>query len=298
MATLTLTNERTDPLYRSLVASPTADIERYAANLQGSVGPVAMSLGYSESEDNIDNIASILKTRTEEWTGTLDASLAELFGDPMAEVQFWPSASLALQRVHQFAINSPATAISDFNTTNHLPDQMNDSANFSLNWSFNIWDVGYSWDYSKQDNRQTGRDQADFLTLGNSVNFGVRPLDNVSVTLSVGRSDTRDREQALHNISDTGSFAVDWQIMDNLAFNGSWNKSYDHDSNLLAKNVSEAIDLGLNYQFELPLTGERKAPGQFFLRYSNSDNKSRDNTFGFNTDAEAWTLTSGLSVNF
>ena len=292
---LTLTVEKTDALYRSLAASPTPDQQRYAAKAEGTLGAVAFSLGYSHSEDNVDDVPSILKTRTREWSATLDLPLKELLGQGEAPSRYWPSVSLSGQRVHQVAANNP---VNGGFSAGHLPDQLNDSVNVSLNWAFDHWDLGYGLDYSNQDNRQAGRELADFRTLTQSINLGLRPREGVSLSVSLGRTNALDREQAVHNFSDNGSVSLDWQIVDDLSFNGSYSKNYDHDSLSHGKATSESLDLTLNYRFDLTWTEDRKLPGQFFIRFSRQDSASRDNLFGFDTDASSWQLTSGLSFNF
>ncbi len=296
-AALTLTYERTDPLYRSLAASPQADIARYALSLQGAIDNAQWSLHYRHDEDNIDNIPSVLKTRTVDTGLTLALPLRVYLEDPDSETSFYPDLSFSAQRVHQYAINNPG-ALGGFNSDSHLPDQMNDVARLGLSWAFDRWDIGYELEYSNQDNRQIGRDLADFLSWGHSVNLALRPTDTLSVNVSVGRVDTRDREQALNSLSDTGSLAVDYQWSDRLGFNVNYSKSLDHDSLDRASSRTSRLDLGLTYRFDMPATREQRVPGQLYLRYARDTSRNKDNTFGFDSRAGTWTLSSGLSLSF
>ncbi len=295
--TVIVTHERTDPLYRSLGAFPQADVERNRLVLQNTLGASSLVLSYSESEDNLDNIESLLKTRTRDATALLDVPLNEYWGNPDEPVQYYPTLSLSLQRVHQYALNSPGAA-GDFNADSHLPDQVNDIANLALSWALSRWDFGYQLGYSRQDNRQTGRENADFEAWSHFVDLYFRPTDRLAINFSVGRVDTRDEEQQLNTLADTGAFGITYQMSDRLDLSANYSKSYDHDSLDLASARADTYDLGVSYRFEAPFSAERKWPGQFFVRYAGNDSENEDNLFGFNSNAGSWAITSGLSIGY
>src|SRR5690606_19256963 len=136
---------------RSVGAYVQADAQSDRLDLQLSVGPLALQGALSRARDNLDDIASILTTRTEGWQAGGALPLGQLFGAAY-DAWYWPNLSMTWQQMHQFGEDVPEN--SDFNPS-HVPDQMSTNATASVAWTHSIWSLTYNWNRSHQDNRQT-----------------------------------------------------------------------------------------------------------------------------------------------
>jgi hypothetical protein len=161
--TMSLRHERIDPLYKTLAAFPSADVLKSQLEFVSQIGTLSLQLQHTWMEDNLDDLASILKTKTESTVFSAVYDFSELAGDESL-IWLWPSASLSLNRVRQYAGNNPDADISGFNGRSHLPDQNNVSGDLGLSWNLDNWGLAYTYSYSNQDNRQVGREQDDFKT--------------------------------------------------------------------------------------------------------------------------------------
>ena len=291
--TATLRHERVDPLYKSLGAFANSDQLNNQINISGQIGDVGLQLAHIRNEDNLDDLDDILKTKTRTTSVNLSLPLASMFGDAMQSVgSMWPSMNYAGQRVHQFGANLPF----GFDPSSHIPDQISTQHNASLNWNGERWNLGYSYDWSEQDNRQPGRAKADFETASHGISIGINPTDSLAFNVGLGRTRAVSREDSLTRFNDTASFGFDYRFSDRLSLNGNYSTSFDEDSDNNASSDSFSSQTQLNYSFDLPMGG-RKVPAQFFLRHSIQRNVSLDNIFNFNTDAQTWAITSGISIS-
>ncbi len=54
----------------------------------------------------------------------------------------------------------------------------------------------------------------------------------------------------------------------------------------------------MSYQFELPMFGHQKFPGQIFFRYSLNDNDSIDNQFQFESEGRNQSINGGFNMSW
>lgn len=252
------------------------------ATLSAQLGDfVNAELLYGEAEDNLDDIATILKTKTYQRTANLNISLPALFGDPEAETSFWPTFGYAFDRVQQFADNIPINSGFDPDS-GHLPDQVSLLHDAELNWFFESWDFGYRFSFSDQDNRQVGRADDDFRNYGHTVSIGLRLLEDLSVGLSAGRERNDELNSGLRGYTDRGGVDLLWQFARRWAFSGSYTLARVHDSFDNGDDRDFAAFAQLSRTFELPL-GSYRLPGQIFVSFSQTEPDSQNNLFGINT---------------
>ncbi len=292
----TYTHDRADPLYKSVGAFAQADQQANQFSLNGQLGQVNLQIQHLRSEDNIDNVPTILKTKTRSTTASLSVPVQSLFGDENNPSPWWPNLSYNFNRVHQFAANNPDLADSGFNGTSHLPDQINTSHGIGAQWSHNRWNLGYRLALNNQDNRQTGRDKADFKIRTHDINVGVQAMDSINLGANFSFGQNADREQNLDRETRSWGVNADWRITPRWAINSSYNSTKQDDSQDLAANNSQSANAQLSWNFSIPGPG-RKLPGQAFIRYSLQDNDSDDRLFGFGSNVRNWTVNSGLSLS-
>ena len=213
MVTLTAqyVREHIDPEYKTLGAFPNSDQLTDTYLLNGTLGSLSLSLSHDINEDNLDNIATVLKTRTRTTTTAIEIPLQDLI-NTHSPTQYWPSLSLSHEYTHQKAANKPIEDLSGFNSASHLPDQITDNKTISLSWSLEKFDFSYAHSRSFQDNRQNGRELADFTTITKEANIAIRPLDTFDVSLTIGNAENRDRENNITQHNDTYDASVNWRL--------------------------------------------------------------------------------------
>ncbi len=294
---------KVDSEYRSLAASPNPDERLKEIGLTGRVAKVDFQLKHSRSRDNLENIASILTTQTNTSELSISTSLKELFGvtkagDPNRYNKLLPSLSLSAQRVSQYALNSPKTENSDFNDNSHLPDQLNLILANSLEWEFDKWGLGYQTEWSDQDNRQVGRENADFQTLGHQVSLTLRPRDSITVALSAGRVRTRDVEQSTKRYDNTYGINLDWQLNDKFTLSASHSKNRSKDNIDISKSLSISNEVKLSYQLSIPVPSGKKLPGQMFIRYAKERASNSNTEQEFESSASNSAVFAGINFSF
>ena len=292
--TATLRHERVAPLFRSLGASLAADqrIERgqFAAQMAGA----QLQLSHNRQRDNLDDVPTILKTLTESTAASLSLPLPQWLASG-AKGRWWPSVNLQWQRTHQQAINTPVAEDSGF-AASHRPDQVSTQQQLGLNWTPEGISWGYSLSYSEQDNRQSGRERADFTTLGHQFNVALRLTETLNVNAALGRNRNSSLEKDLVTYTDSGAFGFDWTFRDRWTLAANYSRTLGDDSRQLTAQASRSAQAQLGWRFDMASFG-RKLPGQVFVRYSEQGASSRDATFGLATAGANRAWNAGLSLS-
>jgi len=295
--TATLHHERVDPLYKSVGIGFASDQQFNRAGLGAQLGPLQGQAQLSRREDNVDNIPSLLKTRTQIGSYSLTLPLAQVWPGAGGIPDPWmPSLTYRDEQTHQRAINTPVN--SSF-TAGSLPDQMNRVHAIGANWQAAAWQVGYTFNLSTIDNRQAGREAADFRNVGHNLTGGYRFTPTFGITAGYGRTSNLSKERALNSYTYNYSGGFDWQFWENWGLNGTYARTTGRDSQNLAETRSWSMQTQLAWRFTLPaLGGDRKLPGQLFLRHMLNDNYNLDNTFGTLSAGRFWMIQSGVTVSF
>ena len=294
---------QTDAEYKSLAAAPNPDERVKEIGFTGRVGLVEFQLKETRARDNIENIATILTTQTNTTELAFSTSLKEMFGvndagEPTRFNKLLPSLSISAQKVHQFALNSPKTEDSGFNDNSHLPDQLNLTLSNTLEWEFDKWSLGYTTDWSDQDNKQIGRENADFNTLGHQLSLTLRPKDSITLGLSAGRVRTRDDEQSTKRYDNTYGLNLEWQINDKFTLAADHTRNRSKDSVNIEKSLTTSSGLKLSYQFELPSPTGSKLPGQAFIRYIEQDANNINKEQEIDSKAKISAVYAGVNFSF
>lgn len=290
--TVSLTHSQTDPFYNSAGAFITPDLQDNGIAFAGQAGPVNWQLQYNETRDNLDDLATVLTTQTDNTVLSVSLPVKELFASESSYVP--ESLSIDYQKNHQFGRNLPTS----FDPDSHIPDQMNDQYSLGFQWQISQSSVGYTFSQSEQDNRQVGRENADFNNTDHGLSFDTPLLDNLNANLSLNRAKAEDKEQDLDRNTSSASLGLDWMISERLSVSANLSKTTEDDSQDLATNDSDSAQAQLSYQFQMPNGAGRKLPIQTFIRYSRNTNKSVDNQFQFNSNTENRALNIGLSISF
>lgn len=291
--TLSAHHQRVAPLYKSIGAASSPDQQLNRLALATQFGAAQLQLGGSRREDNLDDVPTILKTRTDNSTANLALPLALWFGADGAS--WWPQASYTLNSVRQRAINVPDSADSGI-AASHRPDQSNRNHQGALNFTRGALNFGYSIQRSTQDNRQPGRENADFENLGHQLSFGLRLSEtlNFNVGANVNRSFSREKDLTTTTRGGNGGF--DWQLADGLTLAANAGRTLGGDARDLGSSSNSNAQAQLTWRFGIPADG-RKLPGQVFVRYVRTESASRDSAFGLSTSGASWAWDAGLSLS-
>ena len=281
---------RIDPFYQSIAAEITPNEDRKALGLEGRWRRLAWQAELARSEDNLDELPNVLKTLTREQR--ISASL-DLTGEN-GEGGWLPSRlNLEWSRQHQFGDNLPV----GFDPDSHIPDQVDEQQGLDLEWSMSASSLQLRLAHSTQDNRQPGRDQADFENreIGLSMNAAIR--ENLSLQLAWAQVKAEELEQALERRSREWLLGLDGSFNEHWSATLNWSLTREDDSSDQNERKNRGLQLQLSWRTELP-GNIGKLPLQTFLRYTRNDDESVDRLFDLASDQQtrAWDI--GLSLSF
>lgn len=288
-ATLTVAYryENVDPLFRSTGGFAQADFLSNTVEATASLANVGLQFTHNWSEDNLDDIPTILKTKTSRYAFNAAAPLTSLFSKPEAPNPWLPQVSFAYDNTHQFGTNMPV----DFTETN-VPDQVSELYTAGANWQATKVNAGYQFSRSFQDNRQLGRENADLLNYTNAFSFGVtpHPAFNAGVDFNLERAENKesDRVDKLRRYG----FRIGWNTTSTSTLSVFLSQSHGEDDAQTSENDNFQSDV----QWSLRIDLHKHIQTQFFVRYSNSDSSSRDRVFSFNQDLESWSINTGINI--
>ncbi|MGB0722833.1 MAG: hypothetical protein ACPGU7_10610 [Gammaproteobacteria bacterium] len=292
--TLDYQYDRADPLFQAVSTSAQPDQEISALRASAALGPISAVAGRTDSEDNLDNLPSILKTGTDISTAGLTLPLRTLVASVRESGEpgpFWlPDLSVNYSETHQRGLNQPI----DF-ANGHVPDQFNTQWSYGATWNAERWGFTANYNVGDQDNRQPGRELSDFSNRTLDLSVNVRPTDTLDITLSHAMGDQRDDERNLNSFSHGWGLALNWAFADRWNFSGTYNLNETDDSQDLSAGRDFSATSQLSHDFVVPAFGE-SLPGQFFLTHSLTRNRSEEKAFGFSDQGHAWTLQLGISL--
>jgi hypothetical protein len=290
---LALRHERIDPQYASVAATLQADQLRNSVQLGGSSGPLQFQASYSQLEDNLDGIRTILTTRTRRTDAMFSLPLAELFR-PGKTASWLPSASYTFNRVHQFGAGVPPD--SGFNAS-HVPDQLSDQHLLSLDWRGQRWSLGYRVNASDQDNRQPGREQSDFQSMRHALTTSFNPHPRLDLNLELSRDRNYAAEQGTVTRTRNAGAGFRLSVTGSLVLSATAGLTRSEDDPRTSESENSFLDASLTYRFEWSRANDRGLAGQLFLRYADRAQQAHDELFGFDTDSRTRTVVGGVNFN-
>ena len=256
---LRLRHERVEPLFRSVGASVASDIERASADLSLRLGGLSLELQRSDSEDNLDDVDSLLTTETGQ-------SLASLRWTPANWRQEWiPIVGYSWTRIHQEGQGVP---VNGGFSESHIPDQVSVDQGASIEIQGSSWQAGYRWSHTDQDNRQPGRQDDDFETEIHSV-FGSTPLGpRLDVNLELSRERFSSLGPSSVDSTRRLGLGLEWRPVARLTLllESSWTRLESDPSE--SENDDRRADLQGTWRWLDRSLGERQASGAVFLRYT------------------------------
>ena len=292
--------EHIDPLFKTIGSFPQADLERGMFSLTGTLGDLTLTASTEERRDNLENLTTVLTTKTRNSQISASLALKDLFASDQPEsilAELLPSISVNYNHVHQFGANRPdLNPLSGFSLS-HIPNQLTKTIGVSSNWSGDIWSVGYNYNQSRQDNRQLGREKADFVNVLHGLNAQIMLFNQLTLTSGISRSSVRDIEQAISTYTLSRNIGLNWTLFENWTLSSSLEASRISDTKQNSNSNSLFANSQVTWQYSMPSYGGKSIPVQAYLRYERQINKTVDNLFGFSSDVSGWKVLAGISLN-
>ncbi|NLG75279.1 MAG: hypothetical protein GX535_03505 [Xanthomonadaceae bacterium] len=289
-----LRHERIDPQYRTVAAFLQSDIDQNVIEMTGLLGPLQLQLAHARAEDNLDDLPSVLTTKTRRSNAGLGLALSSLFVETNALTRWLPILSYNFDRTHQFGTGVPIN--SGFNES-HVPDQVSARHGASASWQGNAWMFGYRVEFSEQDNRQPGREQADFEHRLHGANLSLSLLEGLDVNFDVSFERSYSVEALRFDRNRNYGFGLAWNITKALHFAGSVALTESFDQPRTNENESTSLDLNLSYRLHWKTSEGRGVGGQIFVRYSDLDFSAYDRLFGFDSSNRTRIVIGGINFS-
>jgi hypothetical protein len=315
-------HERTAPQYRSSAASVTPDQEANRLGLQAGLHGATAQLGATTRVDNLDRIATLLRTRTDEGDAALSlplgtwlrgssnnssssntsstSSTSDSAGVPGgangAPLTLWPTLALNAKRVHQRAVNEPLVEASGI-AASHRPDQLTEDQQLKFDWTLGAHALGYGVARSRTDNRQPGRERADFDRLAHNALLSLSFGEAWRFALALQRARQFSLETGITNRTIGGSLQADWRASERFAVSAQVRHDLADDSFDRARQANDGAQLQFNWRFDVDGV-DKKLPGQLFVRFGYEAQRQREATFGTAAAFRAAWVDLGLSFSF
>lgn len=288
---LALRHERIDPEYQSVGAYARPDILQNAIELRGALGDVRFQTTHQRSEDNLDDIPSVLTTKTRRTGGNVSFPFARILGVDGPAAPWVPELRYTIDRTHQFGEGVPENSGFD---PSHVPDQVSTNHTTDLAWRWSRVTFGWRLNLSDQDNRQEGRENADLENRTNALKLGLRPHDRVSLDLGLNleRRENVEREEVDETTRWSARTSISAFSASQLSL--SWSTTHDEDEAGTRERDASSLDV----QWSSAVPGLDRFGGQYFLRFSRSATETVDREFDVVDERSDWRLDSGLNFSF
>jgi hypothetical protein len=214
------------------------------------------------SNDNLGHVASILRTDTGVTAVTFAVPTGS-FGQSPAAAAWCPTVSYSLNRSTQIGEALPANG--GFVSASQVPNQLNAVHVVRADWQIGAAHAGYALTRSTQDNRQVGRENADFSNLVQAATFGATIAKRVDLIGEAGleRNDSEELKQETRtdHVSVTTAWRMTLHDVLTVIVNDTLGRGPD-----VTKN--DALDLNLQYArtFELKPSAASKPQIRLFGR--------------------------------
>lgn len=294
----TFRHEEIQPLFRSIGASTQADRLQNQFEVSGNFGEASFAFGNLRNNDNLNNIASILKTLSRRNNMIVGIPLSTFF-TPDKPKKWLPTVSYTYDHTHQFGEFLPL--FGEFTDPSQVPDQHSFAQAFNAQWQISEkFSIGFNHNRAFQDNRQPGRENADLSSAVNAITASWKPVDDLDLSFDLGRERQKNFEEPrIDRTFRLGSRAT-WRspFLKNSNFSGGFSATVAGDTGNVSDSRNAEFDVQWAYQFTIGKEKFKKMSAQFFVRYANRYGETRDRQFFVNNFNKAQTFNLGLTFSF
>lgn len=285
--------ERVDPQFGTVGTSVTADRLQTQFGINAAIAGATIQYQSNQSEDNLANLATVLKTRTRNTSLNVNVPLQTVLN---VQNNFLPTLTYSFQKTHQFGVNTPIPELSAFDPT-EIPDQITTTRQFGVSWSMSQFNLSYQLSNTFQDNRQPSRENADFKTISHQIALGWQPNSRFNLNVGYIFTSAKSFEENITRFTSSPTIGITWEMFPKLTLGLNYNRSDDFDSFNQKLSRSTTLEAILTWQFNINALG-RDLPASAFIRYGRQSNLNRDRIFDLDTNATIQTINAGLSFSF
>lgn len=286
--TLGYRHERVDPRFRSVGAHAQADRLQDLFDARADIAGISLQGSLAGTRNNLDDVASILTTRTDRSQLNVGLPVARVVG---LRAAWLPTLEYRRDRTHQYGDGIPVN--SGFSAT-HVPNQVSLNQSAQANWQFRILTLGYSWNRSHQDNRQVGRETADLTVRRQALTARLTPVRQLSLTLEAGLESSRNHQRDETDETSSWGAQLQWQPLDRSTLSVRLSETTTEDLAVTRRRSQGQV----NAQWSSVLPYLRRVQGQYFLRFSRNRAASLNLAADQADRRRAWWLDSGLNFTF
>lgn len=293
----TYRHEEIQPLYRSIGASTQADRHQNQFEFTGNFGELTFAFGNLRDRDNLGRVASILKTLNRRSNIIIGLPIAP-FVMTEKPLKWLPTISYTFDQLHQFGESLPSNG--EFRDPSQVPDQKSFAQAFSSQWTLSET-LSFSYRYSRafQDNRQPGRERADFRSTVNAFSIGTKPTKDLDLDVEIADEMQNNLEQPRKDKTLRLGTRATWRtaFLKNSVFTSGISFSLAGDTGNQNDARNAEFDLQWSYRFAFGKKKFKKLDTQFFIRYSNRYGNTIDRIQTVNSYNKTQAFNFGLSFN-
>ncbi|MBZ0113694.1 MAG: hypothetical protein K8J08_14610, partial [Thermoanaerobaculia bacterium] len=246
----------------------------------------------------LDDIPSILETKTRQDTGVLLLPLAKAVrNDSGTEARWLPALTYSYGRTHQFSDTLP---INGGFSPGHLPDQESLNHVLSMDWQGNLWRLAATASRSDQDNRQPGRENDDFAAETFGINFSLTPRSNLDLAITLGKESSENLASGETDTTLRTGLNLNWRFRTH-SVELMASRSDSDSSPLVRESLTTDFTAQWSWQFGRTRGADSGAghgfSSRFHLLYSRQTFEASDLVFGFSDQNDLWTVSGGLSIS-
>jgi hypothetical protein len=265
-----------EPLFRSVQSGQIADRETWDYGLAASYDILNFDIGYNAFENNVDDIASILKTRNRTLTSNLQLSLdefrevlpaAETAERPLFSAKRLIPSSVAFTRTRSTVESLNIDVVGQNSSINgsEIPNTASVSNSLTFSWNWSIGSTSLTMNETQFDTRQTGRETADTedrsIGLNQSISLGKL---NATFRAGLGQSENNETTTAsVTNRQEAGvGFSVDLEALPVIS--ADFDVSRSEDKYIVDNNNGQTVSWSARTVFDftkfLPTYDTKVAP--------------------------------------
>jgi hypothetical protein len=279
-------HEEVDPLFRTVGAYTRADRLENRWELRGDIAGASISATHGRSRNNLAEIPSILTSHTRRTGFDVALPLTSVLRGP----PWLPGLRWRTDRTHQFGAGVPVDG--GFAAT-HVPDQVSTDHTLSAEVRLGFASLGYRVGQSAQDNRQTGRENADLERSTHGLTAALVPLRNLSANLDLSwvgaHSVERDETDRTRGIG----VGISWSPLQESVLGVQLSDTrVDNEESGSGRN-----DRSWSVQWAAPVPGLHRFGAKWLLRFAHAENVARG-VAADDVRRENWMVDAGFNLSF
>ena len=292
---------RYDPQYRVLSGFFGADQLFWRSSLAGRIDSVSYGFNASTSRDNLDEIPSILITRSDNINLAITMPLDEIFYgiEPPSSSDWLPAFNYNYTYTGQYGISNPVNdPLSLFTADNQIPKQYSNTHNVGFTWDYGNLTSTMSLTNSLQNNEQLGRENLDSHV--NSLDFSVayKPIESITLSPRINYVVSMDQSTSISQSNMQHGLDISYQPWSPFTLSTGYTYGNSYTQTGMFGTTDYTAYAQASYSFGSPLGLRYETPGSAFIRFSYAGMKTYDRQAEFFNNGTNFWVNMGLKIKF